>query len=112
MASIYQGWTAYDIVGSLKKSEVRAALLDYSIERSCFRTWDSIKDMILNSSDEVKSVVRRCADAKADIEEEHQIATRKRHREEKKLSRNVRQRLSGCISFAIERRLEIKVHFQ
>ena len=54
---MFNSWSAYDIVGTLKKSEVCAALLDYSIERSCFRTWDFIEDILMNSSDDVKSAM-------------------------------------------------------
>jgi hypothetical protein len=36
MSSLFDGWSAYDIVGPLNKKEVRAALLDYEIEKSCF----------------------------------------------------------------------------
>ena len=91
--SSFNGWSAYDIVGSLNKKEVRAILLDYDIERSCFRTWDTIEEMILASSDEVKSVVYESALAKGRIEEEHRIEVLKRKREEKKMARNVRRRL-------------------
>ena len=90
---MFNGWSAYDIVGTLKKSEVRAALLDFSIERSCFRTWDSIEDMLMNSSDDVKSAVYRSQKAKANVEEEHRISTMKRHREAQEMSRKVRRRL-------------------
>ena len=91
--SSFNGWSAYDIVGSLNKKEVRAILLDYDIERSCFRTWDTIEEMILASSDEVKSVVYESALAKGRIEEEHRIEVLKRKREEKKMARNVCRRL-------------------
>jgi hypothetical protein len=93
MASIFNNWSAHDIVGPLNKREVRAALLDYAIERSCFRTWDSIEKMILSSSDEVKSVLHQSGVAKARVEEEHQIVIHKRHREAEISSRNVRRRL-------------------
>ena len=76
---MFNSWSAYDIVSTLKKSEVRAALLDYSIEQSCFRTWDSIKDMLMNSSDDVKSAVYQSQMAKANVEEEHCISTMKQH---------------------------------
>ena len=88
---MFNGWSAYDIIGTLKKSEVRAALLDYSIERSCFRTWDFIEDMLMNSSDDVKSAVYRSQMAKANVEEEHHISTMKRHREAQEMSRKVRR---------------------
>ena len=93
MTSSFNGWSAYDIVGSLTKKEVRALLLDYDIERSCFRTWDAIEEMILASSDEVKNVVYQSALAKRKVEELHRNEILKRKREEKKLARNVRRRL-------------------
>ena len=99
IVSMFNGWSAYDIVGTLK-SEVLAALLDYSIERSCFRTWDSIEDMLMNSSDDVKSAVYRSQMAKAKVEEEHRISTMKRHREAQEMSRKVRRRL-GTLSMSI-----------
>ena len=93
MTSSFNGWSAYDIVGSLTKKEVRALLLDYDIERSCFRTWDAIEEMILASSDEVKNVVYQSALVKRKVEELHRNEILKRKREEKKLARNVRRRL-------------------
>ena len=93
MTSFFHGWSAYDIVGPLNKAEIRAALLDYQIERSCFRTWDSIEDMILKSSDEVKRVVYESAITKKNVEEQHRIASCKRHREVQNMQRNTRRRL-------------------
>ena len=93
MSSIFNNWSAHDIVGPLNKSEVRAALLDYPIERSCFRTWDSIESMILSSSDEVKSILYQSGVAKARVEEEHRVLVHKRHREAETMSRNVRRHL-------------------
>jgi hypothetical protein len=93
MLSPFHGWTAHDIVGPLNKREVRAALLDYEIEKSCFRTWDSIEHMVLTSSDEVKDVLYRSAEAKRKVEEEHEKAVRKRNRESHMMARNVRRRL-------------------
>lgn len=93
MSSSFNGWSAYDIVGSLTKKEVRALLLDYDIERSCFRTWDAIEEMILASSDEVKNVVYQSALAKKKVEDLHRNEILKRKREEKKMARNVRRRL-------------------
>lgn len=61
MISTFNGWSVYDIVGPLNKNEVRAALLDYEIGRGCFRTWDSIEDMLSSSSDEVKNAVYQTA---------------------------------------------------
>lgn len=43
MASTFAGCSTHDIVGSLKKSEVRAALLQYPINWSCFRTCSGIQ---------------------------------------------------------------------
>ena len=77
MTSIFDGWSAHDIVGCLNKREVRAALLDYDIDRSCFRTWDSIEEMILKSSDEVKEVLYQSAVTKGNVEDEHRSVMRK-----------------------------------
>ena len=93
MTSFFNGWTAHDIIGPLNKREVRAALLDYSIEKSCFRTWDSIEDMILHCSDDVKNVVYQSGVVKARVEEEHRKEVHKRRREAEIMSRNVRRRL-------------------
>ena len=98
MTSIFNGWSAYDIVGSLNKKEIRALLLDYDIERGSFRTWDAIEDMILASSDEVKNVVYQGASAKRKVEEQHRIEILKRKREEELLARNVRRRLGEVLS--------------
>ena len=98
MTSSFHGWSAHEIVGSLNKKEVRVALLDYEIDRSCFRTWDSIERMILESSDDVKETLYRCGLAKGKVEEEHRMMIRKRRREELQMSRNVRRR-SGKRSY-------------
>jgi hypothetical protein len=93
MSSAFYGWSAYDIVGLLTKKEIRSALLDFQIEKSCFRTWDSIEDMILTSSDEVKAVVYESAMAKKKIDEQHRIAVLKRKLEDQTIARIVRRRL-------------------
>lgn len=77
MTSFFHGWSAYNIVGPLNKAEIRAALLDYQIERSCFRTWDSIEDMILSSSDEIKRIVYESAVTKKNVEEQQRLTSRK-----------------------------------
>jgi hypothetical protein len=92
MTSKFQGWTAHEIVGCLTKKEVRAALLDYEIERAHFRTWDTIEEMIYKCSDEIKEVLYRTGVAKGNIEEEHRAVMRKRKREEVERRRNVRRR--------------------
>lgn len=99
MTLTFDGWSAHEIVGSLNKKEVRAALLDYGIERSCFRTWDTIEEMILSSTDEVKEVLYRSGVAKGNVEEEHRNVMRKRRREALEMSRNVRRRLGDFFSF-------------
>ena len=101
MTSTFKGCSAYDIVGSLNKREVRALLLDYDIERSSFRTWDSIEEMILASSDEVKNVVYQSALAKRKVEEQHRMEILKRKREEESLARNIRRRLGDFFIFII-----------
>ena len=105
MASMFtsNGWTAHDIVGPLNKKEVRAALLDYEIERSSFRTWDSIEEMVLTSSDEVKNVLYESGLAKKKVEEEAEKVARKRRAEARAMSRNVRRRIGREIFYIIER---------
>ena len=93
MPSLFDGRSAVDIVGSLNKKEVRALLLEHGIEKSCFRSWDAIEDMILGASDEVKNIVFQGAKAKGDIEEQHRHEVRKRHVEAQALMRNVRRRI-------------------
>lgn len=93
MSSRFHGLSAHDIIGPLNKREVRTALLDYEIEKSCFRTWDSVERMILRSSDEVKEVLFQCGEAKRVVEEEHHMSGLKRRREARVMSRNVRRRL-------------------
>jgi hypothetical protein len=93
MMSFFDGWTAHAIVGPLNKKEVRTALLDYGIERLCFRTWDTIEQMILNSSDEVKKILYESGVSKRIVEEQHRSATLKRRREERSMRRIVRQRI-------------------
>ena len=102
MTSTFKGCSAYDIVGSLNKREVRALLLDYDIERSSFRTWDSIEEMILASSDEVKNVVYQSALAKRKVEEQHRMEILKRKREEESLARNIRRRLGDFYFYYCE----------
>jgi hypothetical protein len=93
MPSCYDGWTAHDIIGPLNKREVRAALLDFEIQKSNFRNWDSVERMVLGSSDDVKNVLFRCGEAKRKVEDEHRICMLKRRRESRMMSRNVRRRL-------------------
>ena len=93
MLSYFDGWSAHDIIGPLNKKEVRTALLDYEIEKSSFRSWDSVERMILRSSDEVKEVLFQCGQAKKRVEDEHRICGLKRRREARMMSRNVRRRL-------------------
>jgi hypothetical protein len=95
MPSKFQQWSAHDIVGPLNKAEIRAALLDYRMERSLFRTWDSIERLILGCSDEIKQVLYQCGVAKAKIEEERRVAGRKRRRDAQTMARNVRRHLGG-----------------
>lgn len=100
MTLIFNGWSAYNIMGSLNKKEVCAILLDYDIKRSCFRTWDTIEDMILASSDEVKSVVYESALVKRKVEEEHRVEVLKCKHEEKQMVRNVHWWLGEFLLFS------------
>lgn len=93
MSSFFEGWTASDIVGPLNKKEVRAALLDYEIEKSSFRSWDTVEEMIMRSSDEVKDVLYRSSMAKRKVEEQRRIDDLKRKREDLTMRRNVRRRI-------------------
>jgi hypothetical protein len=99
MSLSFDGWSAYDIVGPLNKREVRAALLDYEIEKSSFRSWDSVEEMIMRSSVEVKNVLYRSSMAKRKVEEQHRIMELKRKRESMTMMRNVRRRIGeyGCV---------------
>lgn len=99
MGSSFENWSAYDIAGPLNKAEIRSALLDFEIERKCFRTWRSIEEMILSSSDMVKRVVYESSLAKRKIEEEHRQRVVKRKREHQALARNVRRRLGELLVF-------------
>jgi hypothetical protein len=94
MSSFFKNWTAHDIVGPLNKAEIKAVLLDHGFERIRFRTWDSIEELILTSSDEVKKIVYESAVAKKKIEDQHQMEVRKRRLEDQKFERKVRQKLS------------------
>lgn len=96
MLSIFNGWSAHDIVGPMNKQEVRASLLEYGIEKSCFRTWDAIERMVLESSDEIKAVLYQSGEAKKRVEEQQRIIAVKRRREAQIMSRNVRRRLGYC----------------
>ena len=71
MTSFFSGWSAHEIIGPLNKSEVRAALLEYTIEKSHFRTWNSIESFVLSSCDEIKNVLYEAGMAKAKVEEDH-----------------------------------------
>ena len=97
MSSPFNGWTAHEIIGPLNRSEVRAALLDYGIQRNCFRTWNAIERLVLESSDEVKNILYQCGMTKARVEEQHRLAVAKRHREDLTMTRNVRRRLGFCL---------------
>ena len=105
MPSTFKGWSAYDIVGPLNKTEVRAVLLDFPIERRWFRTWDLIEEMLLSSSDAVKDVVYRASMAKKNVEEQKRIAGIKRKRELDARSRNVRRRLGKNFDFMMVRKV-------
>ena len=94
MTSFFSGWSAHEIIGPLNKSEVRAALLEYTIEKSHFRTWNSIESFVLSSCDEIKNVLYEAGMAKAKVEEDHRNVVRKRRREDLAMIRNVRRRIS------------------
>ena len=98
MSSPFQGWSAHEIVGPLNRSEVRAALLDHGIQRNCFRTWNTIERMVLESSDEIKTILYQCGLTKAKLEEQHRLMVAKRHREDLMMTRNIRRRL-GFFNF-------------
>ena len=97
MSSFFAGWSAYDIVGPLNKREVRGALLDFDIEKKWFRSWDSIEDMILNASDDVKNALYQSAMVKKKVEERHRMDVLKRRLDYQTMVRNVRRRLGECI---------------
>jgi hypothetical protein len=101
MISSFDGWSAYDIVGPLSKAEIRAILLDYGIERKWFRSWNSIEEMLLGSSDEVKRVVYRSAVTKRNVEDAAHYEMKKRKREARKEDRSVHR----CIGFSFLLRL-------
>ena len=96
MESSFENWSAHDIVGPLNRAEIRSALLDFKIEKKCFRTWNSIEEMILSSSDAVKRVVYESSLVKRKIEEQHRQDIVKRKREDQALARNVRRRCKGA----------------
>ena len=102
MESSFENWSAYNIVGPLNRAEIRSALLDFEIEKKCFQTWSSIKEMILLSSDAVKRVVYDCSLVKRKIEEQHRQEIVKHKREDQALARNVRCRL-GKLFFALKK---------
>ena len=95
MSLSFIGWSAYDIVGPLNKREVQAVLLDYGIEKKWFRSWDSIEEMIMRSSHEVKTVLYESSMAKKKVEEQRRIAELKRKRESETMARNVCRQLGG-----------------
>lgn len=105
MTSPFAGWSAHEIIGPLNRREVRAALLEYNIERSCFRTWNTIEEMVLKSGDDVKTTLYESGLAKANVEKQHQLIGVKRHREAMAMARNVRRHI-GKSSFN-ERRKEL-----
>lgn len=90
---MFNGWSAHDIIGSLNKKEVRAALLDFGLNPKCFRTWDSIEKLILTSSDTIKTTLHQSAIAKGNIEEQHRMEVLKCRLEARAMVRNVRRRL-------------------
>ena len=99
MSSFFDGWTAYDIVGCLSKREVQSVLLDYSIEKRWFRSWDTIEEMILRSPDDVKNVVYQSAIAKKKIEDEHRRELERRRIESQRLARNVRRHIGLLLNY-------------
>lgn len=90
---MFEGWSAHNIIGTLNKAEVEAALLDFKKPASSFRTWDSIEAMIMSSSDDVKTILYQSAIAKKDVEKQHEANVLKRRREARAMVRNVRRRL-------------------
>ena len=93
MASFYEGWSSHDIIGTLNRAEVKAALLDQKLLTLDFRTWNSIDKMIQSSSDMVKTILHESAMAKKDVEDQHRASVLKRRREARAMVRNVRRRL-------------------
>ena len=89
MASFFAGWSPSDIVGSLNRSEVRAALLDHDIAKGSFRSWNSIEQMILEASDDVKNILYQSVLVKGKIKEQHHISKLKRKLEQQMMLRNV-----------------------
>jgi hypothetical protein len=102
MSSFFSGWSAHEIVGPLKKQEMRVSLLDYGIEKAKFRTWDTIERMVLESSDEIKMVLYQNGEAKRKVEEDHRACVGKRHRETQTMRINVRRRLSDFFFFGFD----------
>jgi hypothetical protein len=101
MASFFNNWTAHEIIGPLNKREVRSALLDHGFERKCFRTWDLIEEVVLNSTDEVKEILYQAGLTKNRVEEQERRASLKRKRESMMMQRNIRRRL-GDFNFVID----------
>lgn len=93
MSSFFEGWTAHDIIGTLNRREVIAALLEQEIPPSSFRSWDSIGQMIMSSSDDVKMILHESAIAKKDVEDQHQATLLKCRREARAMVRNVQRHL-------------------
>lgn len=107
MTSSFAGWSAHQIIGTLNRNEVRAALLEFKMEKSSFRTWDTIEKMILESSDDVKRVLYECGVTKANVERQHQISGLKQHREAMAMARNIRRHIGDYLSsFHIKKKRE------
>lgn len=94
MTSPFAGWTAHQIVGPLNKKEVDAALVEFKIERSSFRTWNTIEQMIMSRGDNVKGTLYKCGVAKANVEKQQELIGIKRRQEAKAMARNVHRHLS------------------
>lgn len=104
--SPFAGWSAHEIIGPLNQREVRTALLEYNIERSCFRSWNTIEQMVLKSGDDVKRVLYESGVTKANIEKQHQVIGLKQHREAMAMVQNVCRHIGGFF-FHLIKRMEV-----
>ena len=80
-AFFFRGMDGHDIIGTLNRNEVRAALLEQEILPSSFRSWDSIGRMIMSSTDIIKTILHESTIAKKDVEDQHQATVLKRRHE-------------------------------
>ena len=95
MASSFTGWNLEQLVGRLTKREVMTCLPMGWIRASDIRTWKVLEPVVLQLSDDMKTVIYKAACTKDLVAEERRSNGRKRKMEERAWTRRSRRRMES-----------------